>query len=282
MNPQSSPMADTQNHWVDLSASGQKIGLFFRRNLWWFVLVTLSAIGLGYLKYQTDDKIYASKMTAETFTLGDSRISDLIEPLSLHIKYGDHDQLAKLLGMSVADAQKIVSLTAGTNYELEKKVKGSQMYVDDLPKQVFFVEASVKDTAILGKLQQGLVSYITNNPVSKIRIKALHESLSKYITDVDRQIRRSDSLTDLLVKHYMTHPSAGLTINFGTAIEGTGAALEDRIEVAKQYASANEVNVIVPFPKYGKPESPRLLISLLLFVLPANLLLLVGLLVAKR
>jgi hypothetical protein len=130
----------------------------------------------------------------------------------------------------------------------------------------------VKDTSVLNPLQEGLKYYISNTPLSKLRLKSLNNALEIYKSQIDRQIKRSDSLTDLLVANQLKGNGNDLSVNFGAVIEGTAKAAFDRFEMMKQYENAAEVNIIVPFAKYNKPESPRLLSSLLVYILPFNLL----------
>jgi len=263
---------EAQKQLVDISSFFVNTVTFFQKYKFIFLAVSLLSIAFGFLKYKTDDKIYVSKLTAETFSLGDTRIIDLMNVLQQYVEYGDYAALSKSLSLTKAEASQLTSINAGTNYEIEKKVKGSQMFVDDQPKQVFFIEVKVKDTSMLNELQQGLIKYISNTPLSLVRIKSIRNALDIYINQIDKQIQRSDSITDILVANQMKGKGGNLTIDFGAAIEGTAKAALDRFDMIKQYSNAQEVNVIVPFAKYSKPESPRLLVSLFVFILPANIL----------
>jgi len=261
-----------QKQLIDVSEIyNNSIKFFKTRWLYFFIGTILSIVG-GFVKYQIEDKIYSSKLTAETFSLGDTRVIDLMSVLQQYIDYGDFRAISKLLLLSENQSKLLTHVSAGTNYEIEKKVKGSQMYVDDQPKQVFFIEVKVKDTSVLNPLQEGLKYYISNTPLSKLRLKSLNNALEIYKSQIDRQIKRSDSLTDLLVANQLKGNGNDLSVNFGAVIEGTAKAAFDRFEMMKQYENAAEVNIIVPFAKYNKPESPRLLSSLLVYILPFNLL----------
>jgi len=261
-----------QKQLIDVNEIYNNAIKFFKKRWHYFFFATMLSISGGFVKYQLEDKIYSSKLTAETFSLGDTRIIDLMTVLQQYIDYGDYKSISKLLLLSENQSKLITHISAGTNYEIEKKVKGSQMFVDDQPKQVFFIEVKVKDTSVLSSLQSGLKYYISNTPLSKLRLKSLNDALEIYKSQIDKQIRRSDSLTDLLVTNQLKGNGNNVSVNFGSVIEGTAKASFDRFEMMKQYENAAEVNVIVPFAKYNKPESPRLLSSLLVYILPINLL----------
>jgi hypothetical protein len=275
------PEQDGAKQTINLGDAFDQIVSQLVRYRLWFLGATLFAVVLGYIKYRTEDKVYASRMTGETFSLGDSRINDIVGVLQQHVEYGDFDQLAKMLNMRTADAAKIVSLRGGTNFDIEKKIKGTQMYVDDLPKQVFFVEVAVKDTAMLDELQTGLVRYLDENPVSVKRMEAVREGLTNTIQQIDNQLREHDSLMTY-IRRNARRAGDGVALSLSINMAGMSEAMEMRNQALKQLRLSNEINVLVPFAKYGKPISPKLSINLIAFVVPANLLVILLIMLRRK
>ena len=246
-----------------------------------FVAATIVAIGLGYVKYKTDDRIYESRLSGETYAMGDSRMNEILNVLNQHIEYQNWSELSKLLQMPEEQVSKLQSIKGGTSYDVEKKIKGSSLVVDQRPGDFFFIDVTVKDTAILNELQEGLVNYMNNNPLNTVRMNAIREGQKLFLDDFDQHQRVTDSITNAINKQLQAGGRPGVEFNPGMSLEGFAKAHRERMDIYMHYKLATEIKVLTGFPKYNKPVSPRLAISLALFILPFNVLLLLVLLVLK-
>jgi len=246
-----------------------------------FAAITVVAIGLGYVKFKTDDSIYESRLSGETYAMGDSRMNEILNVLNQHIEYQNWPELSKLLKMPEEQVSKIQSIKGGTSYDVEKKIKGSSLVVDQRPGDFFFIDVTVKDTAILNELQVGLVDYLNNNPLNTLRMNAIREGQKLFLNDFDHHQRVTDSITDAINKQLQAGGKPGVEFNPGMSLEGFAKAHRERMDIYMHYQLATEIKVLTGFAKYNKPVSPRLAISLALFILPFNVLLLLVLLVIK-
>lgn len=259
----------------------QSIKLFVNKHWLKFLIASVVAVGLGYLKYKTEDRIYESRLSGETYAMGDSRMNEIISSLNQHLEYQNWPALSKMLGMPEEQISKLVSISGGTSYDIEKKIKGSSMVVEQRPSDFFFIDVKIKDTAILNELEQGLVNYLNNNPLNVKRMDAIRKGQKGFIDSFKKHQQKVDSITSLVNAQIAANKAAGIEFNPGLSLEGYAKGYRELMEVYTQHELATEIKVLNSFQAYNKPVSPRFIISLALFVLPINLLLLLVLLVVK-
>ncbi|MFY8035480.1 MAG: hypothetical protein ACOVMN_13235 [Flexibacteraceae bacterium] len=273
--------ADNAPQEFNLNHFFQSIRLFVVRHWLKFVIATVIAIGLGYFKYKTDDRIFESRLSGETYAMGDSRLNEIISSMNQHVEFQNWPALSKMLGMPEEQISKLSAITGGTSYDIEKKIKGSSLVVEQRPADFFYIDVRVKDTAILNELEKGIVNYLNNNPLNVKRMEAIRKGQEGFIAGFTKHQQKIDSITSIVNAQIAANKNAGIEFNPGMSLEGYAKGYRELMEVYTQYQMATEIKVLNSFQAYNKPVSPRLLISLALFVLPINLLLLLVLLVVK-
>jgi hypothetical protein len=210
--------------------------------------------------------IYTSKLILTSYRLTNDICHQIISTLEELADDEDNaPMLAKILNLSEKEAEQIHDIWYGNlNEKIEKLYKDSVAM--NLP---FIVHVEVYDTAILDKLQRGIVNYLENNEFAAKRKILARQTLDSLKAEVHRNVKQLDSLKKT-VEQSIIPRSSGTGIILGEPIHPVSIydkAIEmyrSKLKIQEDIALLTNVEVIEGFVKFIKPEWPKLWLNLLL------------------
>lgn len=187
------------------------LSLFFfliRKFVWLLVFAVVGGV-LGYFYSQSEHALYySSEMAAKTLAMDSKYVVDQINSLGQNLGGSEYDAITTALHISADDVKSIRSIKAG--YGIDINGDGVSNYVDydneadprdttiSFVKDLFYVQVELFNDSLMGKIQQGLLDYIKNNPylIENNRIRV--SSLSSQIVDINIEIDKLDSLQRIM------------------------------------------------------------------------------------
>ncbi len=245
---------------IDLVQVFVKVVDFFRNNRKVFLAFNLLGIALGLIYLKLKPPVYESKLIGECHSIPDSRSVDLLTDLDNLRVNEDWKLLSKHLKISEQEVKQIKRIEPLSNIAIEKQTKGLDDYL--LPtlqiSYTFGVIARVKDNAILPKLQNGIVHYLSSNEFSQLRYSRFYNNGNTLKDFIHKEIKKLDSVNTAFADKVvsgknnvtsMTSPGDYKTIVID--LMGRIIDIEDQLKFSKP------VTIIQPFMPFKKPVAPN-------------------------
>lgn len=236
------------NDEIDLIQVLERISRFLSNNKKLLIIAAIAGIFCGYAIYFLRPKLFSSTLILHSQVLANSEEIEIIETWNEMLKNGEYDILSKKFNCSEAVLRNLRSLKAAD-------IQISQ------PSSGFTIDALVKDTAILERLQNALIYGLENNEYVKEKVDLKRNNTVKIIENINHEIAKLDSTKKKIE-----------TSNIGKG-PGSSSFIVDISDVNVQMINLNEklyqyqdvlkfvdaIQVLQSFEKYAKPFSPRLL-----------------------
>jgi|GEM_PF-3086446 len=245
---------------------------FFVKNRFIFIFSTVLGLAAGSAYFKLKSNVYESKLIAECQSIPDSRVVDLLLDLDKIRKYEDWKQLASKLEMTESEVKLIKMIEPLPNITIEKEAKGIDDYL--LPttetSYKFGVIVKVKNNNILPKIQAGIVSYLTKNPYSNLRVNRFLENRKSLLNYITLQMKSLDSLNMVFASKVNTSSASMSTLTSPGDFKSILISLKEKSEaIEDEIRFTMPVRIIQPFTAFNKPIEPVFIeviaIALLLF-----------------
>ena len=268
---------------IDLGLVFTKIGHVFT-SLWDFLLTvfqiakkrwgllllcSLLGAGTGAGLFLVAKPVYCATLTLSSKTLSNDFCADIINNLELIIKDNSPELLAKTLKIDVIDAKAIKGL-AFDNYDekLKKKYEDKDTIVLGLP---FRVNASAFNNTVFFTLQNSLVNYLEDNEYALKRKQIKIKNTMMLRANIKKQISQLDSLKFKITADVSPRGTASGFV-FGQPIDPINIfkeetdLFENDLELSKELSLIENIQIIQGFQPRDKPDSPRLIKYIVLFL----------------
>lgn len=234
--------------------------VFFRKNIFIFLIFNTLGVSLGFLYFFRADRVYSSRFTGECMLLPDGRTIELINDLDGLRKNEDWTLLGQKLGMKAERVKQIKEILPLPNAIIDKESRGTEDYaamVNPMPFS-FSVMVKVSDNSILPDLQKGMVNYLSENQYNKIRVARFVENRKNLIASIEEEIKRLDSLfiIDKAIRYKsVSKPESKNEITYKDLLF---ELYEKKEQIKDELRFALPVRVIQEFTAFRKPVFPIL------------------------
>jgi len=157
-----------------------------------FLLLLLCALigGGGFYKWKSQPVYFESEMVCSFNNMHKKTFGEMVHRLDLLAKTGSVRELARILGITEAQARSIKGFTA-------RNIAGSPLQEDITTEKLpmyFGLQAS--DRTVFPLVEQGLLRYLNGTPYQELRVKLEREKISERISYLDGTIHKLDSVID--------------------------------------------------------------------------------------
>jgi hypothetical protein len=301
--PTQNPRAASEE--VDIREVFAAIGNFFRRignsfilfliqlrkatkkYAWLIVACMLTGAAIGYIGYVSFQPYYASELALSSRYYSSEMLKSAINELDQLAAEDNHGILANKLNITPEQASVIRSFTAlsatttAEIIEVEELLRPlttndqvTEEQLDELRERLvaefgsFKIVATVYDLSVLDPLEQGIVTYLTDNDYIRRRVAVEQENLLVFRDKLRKDQDQLNQLKTLQAEAYKrlaeTGQSGSNNVIFGTP-ETTNAPLNvyvQDMEFARELIKTNEklelnrgLEVVSSFTPYGRPAS---------------------------
>jgi hypothetical protein len=218
----------------------------------------LLGVLIGTLLYITSPNQYFSKLVLHSFILTNQEHIQIIGSMSELLKNKEYTELGRRMNCEPEMLTKLTKISA------EDIIKANP----DGNLVGFFITVLVKDTAILDKLQNGIINGLENSDYIKEKIAVKKSNLNILINRVSDEIRKLDSVKanveNALKNNMSERTSSSFIINAGEINNEIIELNEKLLTYKEELKFAGAVQVLQKFNKLSKPVLPkkRTLISL--------------------
>lgn len=168
---------------VDLVNLLERLVIYIRRFRIAFLVAIVIGILLGVLVYSTSPRLYKSRLILHSSFLTNPEEIQIVDYWNQLLKRNEYKVLSGILGCDEDKLRNLASLDAA---DIQK------MFTAENPNG-FYIDARVKDNAILPGLQQAIVYGLNNTDYVKQKLAVRKENLNQLIRTVTVQIARLDS-----------------------------------------------------------------------------------------
>lgn len=244
---------------IDFTSLLRNIFLFLKRRFKILVIFFVLGLILGVAMYYFLPRTYKSRLIADSGTLPNADVINIIESWQNLVLKGDFQRLALTLNMDYAQASKIRGIEAFNT------LKDNQPLQSNEEKQnSFIIEIVVSDPNILTDFQGHLISALENNEFIKKRVAikkenflALKQKILGEITDLEgvkssvQQLLKNGSST---ASTFLSDPA-----NINLQI----VSLYERVlTIDASIRLLDDIQVIEPFTVSSKPDNPKVVVCL--------------------
>jgi hypothetical protein len=246
-----------QSDEIDLLELAIKLNRIFIKNLKGLVIAFGIGTLVGLAFYQLAPKVYESKMIVSSDVLTFSICKALISDLEELRKEDNHEEMAKKLGMPLADAKNIVGIKLVPSIEKAEGLREQE-------KTLLSITIKSFDQLLFSKLQQPLIKFLETNDYALAREKEKRALYNGLIEKATHEINELEKLRDKFLVGELFKTASGGTIYFDpTEINSKIVGLtEVKLKNQNSLALVNNVQIIQGFTNFTKPTSPKLSISL--------------------
>ncbi|WP_276367327.1 Wzz/FepE/Etk N-terminal domain-containing protein [Chryseolinea sp. H1M3-3] len=225
-----------------------------RANFWLILLFFCVGTAIGLVYYYSSKKIYESRIVVSSTILTRSFSEALIDNLNRHRRESNIETVRSLLNVSQEIATNIVHL------EVENLSR-----VDDLKEpDKFVITAQVYTPEILQGLEQGIIYYLENNDYVKIRVAENKSSLEQTLAQLNREIKDIEALKEKIIDgNFFERANGNIMFDPTTVNTKILELTKEKLLVQTNLKLINSVQVIEGFPKFDRPSTPRLYVSLI-------------------
>lgn len=244
---------------IDFTSIIKNIFFFFKKQFKMLIVFFITGIIIGTAIYYFLPRTYKSRLIADSGTLPNSDVINIIESWQTLLAKGDFQRLSVVLNMDSAQVSKIKRIEASNTLE------ANQVPASDRENQNSFkIEIIVSDPEILPELQGKIINALENNEFIKKRVairKENFEALKKKIVDEITDLESVKNSVKELLKSKVTTGSTFLTdpANINLQI----VSLYERVlTIDASIKLLDDIQVIEPFSISSKPDNPKLIVCL--------------------
>jgi len=263
---------------MKLSYSVSYLFQVIRKRLLFLIISIIIGAGAGILLYFNTTPTYHTSMTLTSRVLDNRHCATIIENLQLIVDDESYNLLAKTLKVSEKVAEQIDEIEYANLYKIEDD---KDTVLLGIP---FKISLSVYDPAVIDTMQVALVNYLEDNEYSHIRKAIRKQEKELLIEKFQGEISQLDSLKGIIAASLIQRGTSSGII-FGEPLDPLNVYRES-IKLYKQELELNSnlilndnIQVISPFMAREKPDSPKLLLNIIIGGLIAFF---IGFLIALR
>ena len=245
---------------IDLINIVERAFLFFRRYRVTFIIAIVAGIALGCFRYYTSGKIYKSRLILHSSFLTNLEEIEIITYWNELLKRDEYKALAQSFNCDESLFHEVVSIEGS---EILKNYSASNP-------NGFYIDARVKNNAILPGLQKALVYGLNNTEYVKQRLSLRKKDVETLIDKVTVEIQKLDSLKKS-IETVITSKEKNAT-SFMFNIPGVNKEFIDMNEKLLNYReelqfSSSGIQVLQSFVPLNTPVSISLKVMILLGIL---------------
>jgi len=245
---------------IDLINIVERAFLFFRRYRTTFVVAIVAGIALGCLRYYTSGKIYKSRLIMHSSFLTNLEEIEIINYWNELLKRSEYTALAQSFNCDEGMLHDVLSVEGS---EILKNYSASNP-------NGFYIDARVKNNAVLPGLQKALVYGLNNTEYVKQRLALRKKDLEVLIDKVTAEIQKLDSVKRS-IETVITSGEKNST-SFMLDIPGVNKEFIDMNEKLLSYReelqfSSSGIQVLQSFVPLNTPVSISLKVMILLGIL---------------
>jgi len=169
---------------IDLINIVERAFLFFRRYRITFIIAIVAGIALGCFRYYTSGKMYKSRLILHSSILSNLEEIEIITYWNELLKRHEYSALAQSFDCNESLLRDVVSIEAS---EILKNYSASNP-------NGFYIDARIKDNAVLPGLQKALVYGLNNTEYVKQRLALRKKDLETLIDKVTAELQKLDSV----------------------------------------------------------------------------------------
>jgi len=245
---------------IDLINIVERAFLFFRRYRIAFIIAIVAGIALGCVKYYTSGKIYKSRLILHSSFLTNLEEIEIISYWNELLKRNEYSALAQSFNCNENMLQNVLSIEAS---EILKNYSASNP-------NGFYIDARVKDNAVLPELQKALIYGLNNTEYVKQRLSLRKKDLETLIDKVTAEIQKLDSVKKS-IERVITSGEKNSS-SFMLDIPGVNKEFIDMNEKLLSYReelqfSTSGIQVLQSFVPLNTPVSISLRVMILIGIL---------------
>lgn len=241
---------------IDLVVLLDRVILYFRRFLWRYIIAVLVGIALGIAAWRALPPVYESRMILHSVYLTNAEEIEIVATWDKLLGKGEYRLLSEIFQCDEEILSDLADLKAA---EIQK------VFTPNNPNG-FYIDAKVKDNAILGELQKGIVNGLENTEFIKQKVETRRASLRTLIEKVKTEIAKLDSMKTTVtnIMSSRQNNSSSLLVDV-SGITGQMISLNEKL-VAYQddLKFSNGIIVIQGFNKFQTATGPSLKVLILL------------------
>ena len=244
---------------------------FFQRYRWWLIGMAVMGLLAGLVLYLTIARTYDSKMLVHSNVLTNQEEIQVVRNWNSLLGKGEHETLSRMLNMDRATLGKVSRLGA----------EEIQQVFSPVNPHGFTISATVTDTAVLDKLQAGIIYGFENSPFVREKLAFNREALEVLIDKTELEIAQLDSMKNSMgdIISGRGRASSSVIMDGGNLSREIIALNEKLIGLKRDLQFTSAVQVLQGFQKFSRPSDPNLLpllaLGLLVFLAIAYALALV-------
>jgi len=245
---------------IDLINIAERAFLFFRRYRITFIIAIVAGIALGCFQYYTSAKMYKSRLILHSSFLTNLEEIEIINYWNELLKRKEYPALAQSFNCDENMLHNAVSIEGS---EILKNYSASNP-------NGFYIEARVKDNAVLPGLQKALVYGLNNTEYVKQRLSLRKKDVETLIDKVTVEIQKLDSLKKSIETVVTSKEKTATSFMFN--IPGVNKEFIDMNEKLLNYReelqfSSSGIQVLQSFVPLNTPVSISLKVMILLGIL---------------
>ena len=245
---------------IDLINIVERAFLFFRRYRVTFIIAIVAGIALGCFRYYTSGKIYKSRLILHSSFLTNLEEIEIITYWNELLKRDEYKALGQSFNCDESLLHEVVSIEGS---EILKNYSASNP-------NGFYIDARIKNNAILPGLQKALVYGLNNTEYVKQRLSLRKKDVETLIDKVTVEIQKLDSLKKS-IETVITSKEKNAT-SFMFNIPGVNKEFIDMNEKLLNYReelqfSSSGIQVLQSFVPLNTPVSISLKVMILLGIL---------------
>ena len=245
---------------IDLINIVERAFLFFRRYRVAFIIAIVAGIALGCFRYYTSGKIYKSRLILHSSFLTNLEEIEIITYWNELLKRDEYKALAQSFNCDEILLRDVVSIEGS---EILKNYSASNP-------NGFYIDARIKNNAILPGLQKALVYGLNNTEYVKQRLSLRKKDVETLIDKVTVEIQKLDSLKKSIETVITSNEKNATSLIFN--IPGVNKEFIDMNEKLLNYReelqfSSSGIQVLQSFVPLNTPVSISLKVMILLGIL---------------
>ena len=245
---------------IDLINIVERAFVFFRRYRIMFIVALVAGIALGCLQYFTSGKMYKSRLILHSSFLTNLEEIEIISYWNELLKRHEYAALAQSFNCDENMLHSVVSIEGS---EILKNYSASNP-------NGFYIDARIKDNAVLPGLQKALVYGLNNTEYVKQRLSLRKKDVETLIDMVTAEIQKLDSVKKN-IETVITSREKNAT-SYMLDIPGVNKEFIDMNEKLLSYReelqfSSSGIQVLQSFVPLNTPVSISLRVMILLGIL---------------
>lgn len=176
----------------------QFLFLVLKNNKILIFLVLLLSAALSFFLLNRNKDVVEVRMGCIYSDNSQKVYGELLQQIDFLIENSDYDKAAHLLQMDKNELKQVLSLEGKT------LTLGKMEEVYSANKDPFYIYAKVTNEAILPKLEQKVLAYLNQNPLSQKSVERQRQKWEGRISFYEQQLFKLDSLKDVIRQSYIS------------------------------------------------------------------------------